>query len=146
MIQSPVSAPPLPGLRPTLWLLWLSAALILAYWLSYFGAGSVRASQAACYHLFERNFPLPDGFVALCAVLAALQLRRRRAAGLLWALLCAGGFCFLGLIDISYNLWNDMYRLRTAQMAGEALINLACLGMALCLSQRCWRWRRLLLQ
>lgn len=148
MSARPDSSPAvaLHGLRPTLALLCLCAALIPAYWLSYFGDEAVRASGASCYHIFERNFPLPDGFVALCALLAAVQLSRRRASGLFWALLCAGGLCFLGLIDISYNLWNRMYADLSAPMLVEVLINLACLSLAAWLVQRCWRWRRLLVQ
>ncbi|MGH8444302.1 MAG: hypothetical protein ACREVL_03495 [Solimonas sp.] len=128
--------------RTTMVLLWLAAAAIVAYWVSFFSGGEVQATAENCYLVFQRNFPLPDGFVALCAVLAAEGLRRRRAAAVLWGLLTAGGLFFLAWIDIAYNLWNDMYALRTPEMVAEAAINVFCLAMAVWLVAFCWRRRR----
>ncbi len=128
--------------RVTVVLLWVAVAGIVLYWLSYFGGGEVHAAADPCYHVFERNFPLPDGFVALCAALCAVQLQRGRDSALLWGLLAAGGFYFLGLIDVAYNLWNGMYALRSAAMAAEVAINLFCVGFATWLATMLWRWRR----
>jgi hypothetical protein len=122
--------------------LWLAAVGIVAYWVSYFGGGEVHAAADLCYHVFERNFPLPDGFVALCAVLCAEALRRRRGTAVLWGLLTAGGFFFLGWIDIAYNLWNGMYAQRSAAMLVEIVINLFCIGFAGGFSAWLWRHRR----
>jgi hypothetical protein len=108
---------------------------------SYFTGGEVHAATDTCYHVFERNFPLPDGFVALCAVICAEQLRRGREAALFWGLLCAGGLFFLAWIDIAYNLWNDMYLRATASMAAEIVINLFCLGFGAALAAFLWRHR-----
>ncbi len=125
-------------------LLLLGAIGIVAYWLSYFAGGEVHASEALCYHVFERNFPLPDGFIALLSVLCAHALHRRRASAVLFGLLAAGGYYFLGLIDIAYNLWNQMYAQLTAPMAAEIVINLFCLGFATWLSAFLWRQRKAL--
>ncbi|HWU69323.1 MAG TPA: hypothetical protein VN046_10620 [Stenotrophobium sp.] len=130
------------GRTTTIALLWIAAAGIALYWISYFTGGQVQASDDGCYHVFERNFPLPDGFVALCAVLCALNLRRGTEQSLLWGLLTAGGFFFLGFIDIAYNLWNGMYAIFSAAMAAEIVINLFSLGFALWLSAFFWRNRR----
>lgn len=124
--------------------LWISALGIAAYWISFFTGGEVHASSDPCYLAFEQNFPLPDGFVALCAVLTAVQLQRRRATAVLWGLLCAGGFFFLGLIDIAYNLWNDMYFHINGAMAAEILINIFCIGFATVLTMYLWRHRNAL--
>ncbi|MGH8460050.1 MAG: hypothetical protein ACRESS_00440 [Stenotrophobium sp.] len=132
--------------RLTLALLWIAAIGIVLYWVSYFTGGEVQASGANCYRVFEQNFPLPDGFVALCAVLCALYLRRGNEHCLLWGLLTAGGFFFLGLIDIAYNLWNGMYAIFSAAMAAEIVINLFSLGFALWLSVFFWRNRRVWLR
>jgi len=126
----------------TIALLWVAAGGIVAYWISFFTGGEVHASADPCYLAFERNFPLPDGFVALCAVLAAEGLRRRKAEGLLWGLLAAGGFYFLGFIDTAYNLWNGMYAQRSAAMAAEVVINLFSFGFATWLVVFLWRGRR----
>ena len=58
------------GTGTAIGLLWLAAAGIVAYWVSFFGGGEVHAAEDPCYLAFERNFPLPDGFVALCALVA----------------------------------------------------------------------------
>jgi hypothetical protein len=143
-----VSTDPLPlpsgARRGTIVLLWLAAAAIITYWLTFFTSGSVQAASDACYLVFERSFPLPDGFVALSAIVAAEGIRRQRPAGVLWALLTAGGFFFLALIDIGYNLDNGMYALRSAEMATETAINVACLAVAIWLTRFCWRYRRAL--
>ncbi|MFT4047590.1 MAG: hypothetical protein QM661_12970 [Solimonas sp.] len=124
-------------------MLWLASLAIVAYWAAFFSpAGPCRASADRCYLVFERSFPLPDGFVALSAALAAEGLRRRRPAGVLWALLMAGGFFFLAFIDIAYNLGNGMYALRSVGMAIETAINFACLAFAIWLATFCWRRRR----
>jgi hypothetical protein len=143
MSDSRVPAP-LPHARITIAVLWLAAAGIAAYWISFFSGGEVHASSDPCYLAFERNFPLPDGFVGLCAVLCAEGLRRRAAWALLYGLLAAGGFFFLGFIDVAYNLWNDMYRSIDAPMAAEIAINAFSLGFAAWLSAFLWRERRAL--
>lgn len=125
-------------------LLLLGAVGIVAYWASYFAGGEVHASEDLCYHVFKRNFPLPDGFVALLSLLCAHALFRRRASAMLFGLLAAGGYYFLGFIDIAYNLWNDMYARLAAPMMAEIIINLFCLGFATWLSAFLWRRRRAL--
>jgi len=124
MVRGAISRPP--GTVTAIVVLWLAAAGIVLYWISFFGAGEVHAASDPCYVVFERNFPLPDGFVAAASVLCAEGLRRRREWALLWGLLAAGGFYFLGLIDTAYNLWNGMYRTRSAAMAAEVAINVFC--------------------
>lgn len=128
----------------TIVLLWAAVAGIALYWLSYFTEGQVHAAADLCYHVFERNFPLPDGFVLLCSAFAAEALRRRRASAVLWGLLAAGGYFFLGFIDIAFNLWNGMYRVHNAAMTAEIAINLFCLLFAGWLSAFLWRHRRAL--
>ena len=132
------------GTKTAIALLWLAAAGIVAYWVSFFTGGEVHAAENPCYLAFERNFPLPDGFVALCAVLSAEGLRRGRGWAVLWGLLSAGGFYFLGFIDTAYNLWNGMYANVTAAMAAEIGINVFSFGFATWLSAFLWRNRHAL--
>jgi hypothetical protein len=142
MVWGAISRPP--GIVIAIVVLWLAAAGIVLYWISFFGAGEVHAASDPCYLVFERNFPLPDGFVAAASVLCAEGLRRRREWAVLWGLLAAGGFYFLGLFDTAYNLWNGMYRTRSAAMGAEVAINVFCFTFATWLAALLWRHRRTL--
>ena len=104
----------------------------------------MQAAVDPCYVVFERNFPLPDGFVAFASVLSAEGLRRGHGWAVLWGLMAAGGLLFLGLIDTAYNLWNGMYRTRSLAMTAEVAINVFCFAFAIWLAAFLWRQRRAL--
>ena len=55
-----------------------------------------------------------------------------------------GGILFLGLIDISYNVWNGMYQHITAAMLAENVINIYCMTVAPWLIAFLWRNRKTL--
>ena len=57
-------------------LLYLLAVGIVAYGVSLFTGGEMQATQDDCYIILQRNFPAPDGMIALCAVICAEGLRR----------------------------------------------------------------------
>ncbi len=121
------ASPYLPSRAITI-LLWLTALGIIAYWISYFTDGTVHSTAETCYHVFERTFPAPDGMIALCAIATALGLSRRKDWAVFTGMAAVGGLLFLALIDISYNVWNDMYVDMAAPMIIESVINLYCLG------------------
>lgn len=123
-------------------LLWLTAIGIVAYWVSYFTDGTVHSTAEACYHIFERNFPAPDGMIALSAVATAIGLPRAREWSIYTGMTAVGGLLFLALIDIAYNLWNDMYFDMNTAMVLESLINVFCLGVAVALTRYLWANRR----
>lgn len=125
-------------------MLWIIAIGIAAYWVSYFTDGAVHSSTDACHHIFERNFPAPDAMVALMCVLCAEGLRRVRPWSVFTGMAAAGGLLFLALIDISYNIWNDMYSLSSAAMGAEIVINIVCLCTAVILWQYLYKHRTIL--
>ena len=118
--------------------LWLTAAGIIAYWVSYFTDGTVHSTADTCYHVFERNFPAPDGMIAICAIATAIGLPRAREWSIYTGMTAVGGLLFLALIDIAYNLWNDMYFNMNSAMVIESLINVLCLGVAAVTSRYLW--------
>ena len=126
---------------------WIVAIGIIGYWISYFTAGQVHASEDACYHVFQRNFPAPDGMIAIMLILCAEGLRR---GGKAWALFTGmagvGGLVFLALIDMSYNIWNDMYAAGSGAMTAETSINIICLVAGTTLWVYLWRHRRALIR
>ena len=122
-------------------LLYLLAVGIAAYWVSFFTGGEVQATQDDCYIIFQRNFPAPDSMIALCAVICAEGLRRGKEWAVLWGLVAVGGLFFLGLIDIAYNLWNNMYFKVSGEMGAEIFINTFCMAFGLLLMVYLWRNR-----
>ncbi len=122
-------------------LLYLLAIGIVAYWVSFFSGGEVQATQDDCYIIFQRNFPAPDAMIALCAVICAEGLRRCKEWAVLWGLVAVGGLFFLGLIDIAYNLWNNMYFKVSGEMGAEIFINIFCMGFGAFLMVYLWRNR-----
>jgi hypothetical protein len=130
------------GTAVTIALLWLSVAGIAAYWLTFFSNVST-ASWDRCYVVFERAFPPADAVLALSAAAAAIALQRRRGGAVMWGLLAAGQFCFLGLLGAAYNLQHGGYGFSLAMLA-ELWVNAFCLLSAVWLTTFLWRHRRML--
>jgi hypothetical protein len=141
--ESAARAVPPPG-RDDTWdralaiLLVLTAIGILMYWTDYWTYGTVNATKADWYLKFESSFVVADCWVALCCVLGAYGLVRARRAGVFFSLLAGGCLVFLGLIDITFNIQNDMYDMtnRSEAMQIELFINLWTLGFAALLLAR----------
>lgn len=109
---------------------------ILLFWAAFFTIDLAPADAPACYLVFERAFPVPDSLLALGLIAGGLLTLRNRPAGSRLARVCAGGLLFLGVIDIAFNLQNGIYALGRAELAGNAAINLWCLGLGLLLAVR----------
>ena len=116
----------------------------ILYWLAFFSSGAVQASSDPCYLAFERAFPAADGWTALCALVAAHALWRRRAHAVLFGIAAGSGFVFLGLMDVLYNLEHGMYVLHSAEMAAEIVINVTCLTIGPAAIAYVWRARHAL--
>ena len=127
-------------------MLWIVAIGIIVYWVSYFTEGSVHASADACYHSFQRSFPVPDAMIALMCLLCAEGLRRIKPWSIFTGMAAVGGLLFLAFVDISYNVWNDMYVITSGAIGAEIVINIVCLGAALCLWFYLYKHRNALMQ
>jgi UDP-N-acetylmuramyl pentapeptide phosphotransferase/UDP-N-acetylglucosamine-1-phosphate transferase len=132
---------PIKGANTIIALLCLAAVGIAAYWVSFFFGGDVQASQEQCYLVFQRTFPVPDGATALCAALSAIGLYRRKQWAVLWGLIAAGGILFLGLIDTTFNVQNNIYGKVSGEVGTEIVINIFCLTLAPTLAAFLWHNR-----
>ncbi len=110
------------------WLMILTGAGIILFWISFFTFNLVPENAPPCYLEFEHSFPLPDGLLALGLIIAGALVSRGRPAGETLALACAGALMFLGLLDISYNFQNNIYGLGAGELIGMAAINIWCVG------------------
>jgi len=121
------------------------SALIL-YWIVFFTTGDVQARNDLVYLAFERAFPLADSWLALCALLGAIGLWRRKSWGVLFGLLGGSSSIFLGLMDVLFNLNEGIYALGGAEMGIEIAVNLLTLGLGPVIIVYLWRNRESLLR
>ncbi|HEY4019518.1 MAG TPA: hypothetical protein VGM75_12570, partial [Pseudonocardiaceae bacterium] len=79
------------AVRRVLIVLLLSLAVMIAYWVLWFTARDVVASNnRPAYVEFEDAFPAADAWLTICLIGAAITLPARRPIALLW-LLAGGG-------------------------------------------------------
>lgn len=112
-------------------LLVVTAVVTVAYWLDFFLRGTVQAVEEEWYLRFERAFPVADGWMASCSLVSAVGLFTGSSYGTVFGLLAAGALVFLGLMDLTFNLQNGMFRLLpgSGQMWVELVIVVWCLAL-----------------
>jgi hypothetical protein len=112
-------------------LLVVTAVVTAAYWLDFFLRGTVQAVPDDWYLRFERSFPVADGWMAVCSLAAAVGLFTGGGYATVFGLLAAGALVFLGLMDLTFNLQNGLFRLLpgSPQMWAEAVIIAWSLGL-----------------
>lgn len=117
-------------------LLIITAIVTLYYWADFFLKGAVHVIEEEWYKRFEKSFPIADLWgLVICSLFGAVGLLTEQSYGPFFALLAAGSMIFLALLDITFNIQNDMYRFipTSKEMLFELVINLwtLCLGTAL---------------
>lgn len=112
-------------------LLLVTAVVTVAYWVDFFARGTVRAGQEDWYLRFERAFPAADAAMSAFSVVAAVGLLRGAGYGVAAGLVAAGALIFLGLLDVSFNVENGLYRRLpgSGEMWAEVVINVWSLGL-----------------
>jgi hypothetical protein len=105
---------------------------LAGYWITFYRGGEVHVVEDEGYLAFQRAFPVADGWLAVCAAIAAAGLLLDEPFGLVFMLLAASAGIFLGLMDVTYNTQHGLYRLaRTSgAMRVEVLINVTILGFS----------------
>ena len=112
----------------------------IIFWVLFFTTDWLHLSDWECYFVFERSFPLADGWLALCCFLAAVGLWRGRGSGWLFGLLASSAAIFLALLDLLYSLENGVFWPFTFDSISElTLILLLLVPTALIIP---WLWRR----
>jgi hypothetical protein len=121
-------------------LLIVTALGVIYYWADFFIRGGVHVKEDDWYIKFERAFPPADLWMAACALVGAVGLITDNTYGLIFALLAASSSIFLGLMDITFNLQNNLYSLfaTSSQMKFEALVNLWTIGVGIAVIVCLW--------
>jgi hypothetical protein len=139
---------PLPrGAGAVFWILLFGFAATAAYWIVWFFVDRelLASAHTASYYAFENAFPAADAWMALCALLGAISLKRRRASALLFCLAAGSASLYLAGMDILFDLENGIYRAPTGDWGGvvvEMVINLATLFIGAVVLVWAWRNRR----
>jgi hypothetical protein len=126
-------------------LLIFTAALLVAYWAAWSAdRGAVASDHTAQYIAFEQSFPLADGWLLTAALIAALQLWRRRPSALLWLLVLGGAGVYLCAMDVLYDLQHGIYS-NGHGGAIELAINILTAVLSVGLLASAWDFRNELL-
>lgn len=139
-----------PGTRWVFALLALAIVGTIAFWIVWFFVDRnwLASAHTPEYYAFENSFPLADGWLVLCASLAAWALVKRRPSALLWLLLTASASVYLGAMDVLFDLENGIYRASGSDWGSvitEILINVFTLAGGAFVARHAWKNRAALL-
>lgn len=127
-------------------LLIFASMLLVAYWAFWLADRNMVASDhTPAYISFEQSFTLADGWLAAAALLAAIQLSRRRPSALMWLMVVGGAGMYLCAMDVLYDLQHGIY----AKVHGgdtEVAINVATAALSIGVMRFGWRFRHELLR
>ncbi|MFZ1062469.1 MAG: hypothetical protein WAN30_03265 [Acidimicrobiales bacterium] len=116
------------------------ALVIVLYWVFWYSHRSLVAStNTKVYVNFEQAFPLADGFIVACLLLAARALGRRRSTAVLYLLVGTGAGFYLCSMDVLFDLEHDIWS-KGANGLVELGINVVTLLAATALTR--WTWSR----
>jgi hypothetical protein len=103
----------------------ITAAGLVLFWIGFFTIGLAPANPPAGYFVYEHSFPVPDIILAIVLIAGSIL---NMTGGTGTTLLVAGGgaLVFLGILDISFNFQNGMYKISVMDMILNAFINLWC--------------------
>lgn len=118
------------------WELALAAGIVL-FWASFFvlgPAGTGDPGLDAISLAFETAFPVADLVLAGVLCLGAAGLLKGRDWGRSFTLAGGGMLVFLGLLDVTFNSLQGIYRTGLFGAVMNGAINVACLGSGIFLS------------
>jgi hypothetical protein len=117
-----------------------TAIVCIYYWIDFYVTGGVHVIKDDWYVKFQNAFPAADMWMSICAIVGAIGLITGQAYGSLFALLAASSLIFLGLMDVTFNIQNKLYRLvaTSGQMKFEVFLNIYALGFGIALIACLW--------
>lgn len=130
-----------PARRVVIGVLVVAACMIAAYWVIWFYVDrSLLATESRpAYYEHEQSFVLADIWVAVCCVLGAIALARRRAVALFWVIAGGASALYLGCMDALYDTSrNDWFG---AGASGYVELGIVVLTWLLSIALMIWAWR-----
>jgi hypothetical protein len=115
-----------PSLRLVRVLLWFSAIGTLTYSAAYIGGLRLSQGVPDCGRQLQIA-QLPSSlWTATAAGLGALGIGRKRRWGLLMAIAAASAALYIGLLDITFDVRNNVYQMPWRDLAPELFANVVC--------------------
>ena len=113
---------------------------LIYYWIDFYIKGGVQVVNEDRYVRFEKAFTAADLWTAVCALVGAIGLLAGQTYGVILTFITASSLIFLGLMDVTFNIQNNLYRLigTSGQMKFELAINLWTLGLGIALIVHFW--------
>ncbi len=129
-----------PSRRLVLGALVLGSAVDIAYWVLWFTARDVVASDTTqSYYDFEQAFPLADLWLLVCLVGAFVALLRDSHTALFWLLVGGGAGIYLGCLDSLYDIEHGVW---TSGAGGAIEAFIVTITFVFGISLLRWSWRR----
>jgi len=122
-------------------LLIITALGTIYYWIDFFITGEGHIIEDEWYIKFEKAFPVADLWgLSACSLIGAAGLLTEQPYGPFFSLLAASSMIFLALMDITFNIENNLYPLiaTSNQMVFELMINLWTLILGITLLVYLW--------
>lgn len=91
------------------------------------------------YRAFEHAFPVADSWIVFCLVTGGVGLLKNKKYGTLFTLLAGSSLVFLGLLDVSFNIQQGMYRIGIGEAVMNASINLICFAAGILFVTVTWK-------
>jgi hypothetical protein len=126
------------GRRRVIAAMTVGVVIMVAYWVLWFAARSVVASDTTkAYYDFENAFPAADAWITVCLLGAIATLRRRSPFSVFWLLTGGGAGVYLFCLDVLYDLEHGVWW-KNAGGVIELGINLITLVFSAWLLR--WTW------
>lgn len=121
-------------------LLICTAIVCIYYWIDFYRTGGVHVIKDDWYVKFQNSFPVADLWMSACAIAGAVGLLTEEIYGIIFALIAGSSLIFLGFMDVTFNIQNNLYRLvgTSNQMKLEVFINFWAIGFGIALIVGLW--------
>ena len=120
-------------------LLITTAVFIFAYWTSVFTGIFPVEEITVGYKNWFMSFPIPDFYVAGCALFSLYYLNRNKKLAALFGAMTGSGLLFLGLYALSYGHNTGLLYILTTDEMIEIAIKIYCISVGSYFVRNSWK-------